>query len=151
MKSQLHSYLIMLGHLCTDINQGGLPAMLPFLIVAYDLSYASAAALVFASNIVSSVIQPLFGYLGDKLDRPWFMSLGIFLAGLGIALLGLVQDYWLLFACAMLSGIGVALFHPEGGKLANLIAGEKKGTSISNFSVGGNLGFSIGPILAAVA
>jgi FSR family fosmidomycin resistance protein-like MFS transporter len=141
----------MLGHICTDINQGALPAMLPFLIVTYDLSYASAAAIVLASSIVSSVIQPLFGALGDKLDRPWFMSLGILLAGGGLALLGFVQEYWLMLLCAGVSGIGVALFHPEGGKLANYVAGEKKGAGISNFSVGGNLGFATGPVLATFA
>jgi len=151
MKSKRHSYLLMFGHICTDINQGALPAMLPFLIATYGLSYASAAALVLASSIVSSVIQPLFGHLGDRLDRPWFMSLGIVLAGFGIALIGYVHEYWLMFACAMLSGIGVALFHPEGGKLANCVAGASKGAGISNFAVGGNLGFATGPVIAAAA
>jgi FSR family fosmidomycin resistance protein-like MFS transporter len=151
MKSHLHSYLLTLGHICTDINQGALPALLPFLVLQYDLSYASAATLVLASSIVSSVIQPLFGWLGDKIDRPWFMSLGILLAGSGIALIGFVENYWLMFASASLCGIGVALFHPEGGKLANVVAGSDKGAGIANFSVGGNIGFALGPVIAIFA
>jgi FSR family fosmidomycin resistance protein-like MFS transporter len=151
MKSHLHSYLLTLGHICTDINQGALPALLPFLVFYYDLSYASAATLVLASSIVSSVIQPLFGWLGDRIDRPWFMSVGILLAGTGVTIIGFVENYWFMFAAASLCGIGVALFHPEGGKLANVVAGSEKGKGIANFSVGGNIGFAIGPVIATFA
>jgi FSR family fosmidomycin resistance protein-like MFS transporter len=125
--------------------------MLPFLILAYDLSYASAAALVFASSVVSSVIQPLFGHLGDKVDRPWFMGVGIIMAGAGISVMGFLDSYWLIFAAAALTGVGVALFHPEGGKLANVVAGNKKGAGLSNFAVGGNIGFAVGPLIATFA
>jgi FSR family fosmidomycin resistance protein-like MFS transporter len=151
MKSSFHSYLLTFGHICTDISQGALPAMLPFLIMHYGFSYASAALLVLASSIISSVIQPLFGWLGDRVDRPWFMSLGILMAGCGIALIGFVEQYWLMFASASLCGVGVALFHPEGGKLANIVAGSEKGKGVANFSVGGNIGFMIGPAFAAFA
>jgi len=149
MNNRYQSSLLTFAHICTDINQGALPAMLPFLIIAYDLNYASAAALVLASNIVSSVIQPVFGYLGDKANRPWYMALGVLLAGGGMALMGLVSSYWALFVCSMISGVGVALFHPEGGKMANVVAGQNKGTGISNFSVGGNIGFAVGPLIIA--
>jgi FSR family fosmidomycin resistance protein-like MFS transporter len=151
MKSHFHSYLLTFGHICTDISQGALPALLPFLILYYGLNYAEAATLVLASSIVSSVIQPLFGWLGDRLDRPWFMSLGILMAGCGIALIGFAEDYWLMLVSASICGIGVALFHPEGGKLANVVAGSEKGAGISNFSVGGNIGFAIGPVIATAA
>ena len=141
----------MIGHLCTDINQGALPALLPFLVLHKDISYASAAGLIFAANCVSSVIQPLFGYLGDKGSRPWLMGLGAFLAGTGLAFVGFLDNYWSIFIAVAVSGTGVALFHPEGGRLANLAAGEKKGSGIALFSVGGNIGFAVGPIIASVS
>ena len=140
-----------MGHVCTDINQGALPAMLPFLILAYDLSLAVAATVMLANSVVSAIIQPLFGYLGDKVDRPWFMSLGILLAACGIAAMGFFDSFAAILACALLTGVGVAIFHPEGAKLANVVAGENKGAGISNFSVGGNIGFATGPIIATFA
>lgn len=146
-----YNYLLMLGHLCTDINQGALPAILPFLIASRGLSYASAAALILSASLVSSVVQPLFGYLGDKFSYPWIMSVGIALAGTGVALIGFCQSYWAICLAAALSGLGVALFHPEGGKISNFASGEKKGAGISVFAVGGNLGFAIGPIIASIA
>ena len=146
---KLANYLTMTGHMCSDINQGALSAIFPFLVVGSGYSYFEATMLVFAANIASAVIQPLFGWLGDKRPSPWFMALGIFLAGLGMAGIGYVQGYWLIVASAMVSGIGVAMFHPEGGRLSNLAAGARKGNGMSIFAVGGNIGFFVGPILCA--
>ena len=148
---KLANYLTMVGHICSDINQGALAATLPFLVQADGYSYASVAMLVFAANIASAVIQPLFGWLGDRRPSPWLMALGIFLAGLGMAGVGVLDNYWLVVASAMLSGIGVAMFHPEGGRLANLAAGEHKGNGMSIFALGGNIGFAVGPIITAAA
>ena len=151
MKYNRYSVLAMLGHICTDINQGALPAILPFLVLYKDISYTSAAGLIFASNSMSSFIQPFFGYLGDRVSWPWLMGLGALLAGSGLALIGFLDNYWAIFAAVAVSGIGVALFHPEGGRIANLAAGEKKGSGIALFSVGGNIGFALGPVIASVA
>lgn len=148
---KLANYLTMVGHMCADMNQGALAATLPFLVAAYGYSYASVAMLVFAANIASAVIQPLFGWIGDKRPSPWFMAAGVFLAGLGMSGIGLLDGYWATVASAMVAGIGVAMFHPEGGRLANLAAGEHKAGGMSIFAVGGNIGFFIGPMLAAVS
>ena len=146
---KLANYLTMTGHACSDINQGALSAILPFLVVGSGYSYFEATMLVLAANLASAVIQPLFGWLGDKHPAPWFMALGVFLAGLGMAAIGYVDGYGWVLASATGSGIGVAMFHPEGGRLSNLAAGERKGNGMSIFAVGGNIGFFIGPILCA--
>lgn len=140
--------LLTAGHIITDINQGALPALLPFLMAAHNFSYAAAASLVFAANISSSVIQPLFGYFADNISSPWIMPLGILLAGSGLAVAGLVPDYWMIFIAVAISGIGIAAYHPEAARLANYAAGEKKATGVSTFTAGGNIGFAIGPIFA---
>lgn len=147
---KLTSHLTMAGHLCSDINQGALSAVLPFLVVARGFSYEAVAMLVFAANLASAVIQPLFGWIGDRKPCPWFMALGIFLAGLGMCGIGFFEDYWAIVSSAVLSGIGVAMFHPEGGRLANLAATGTKAGGMSIFAVGGNIGFFVGPILTAV-
>lgn len=143
------NYLTMLGHCCSDINQGAISAVLPFLVVSGGYSYTEVAMLVFAANIASAIIQPLFGVVGDKRQMPWLMALGVFLAGLGMTGIGFLSDYWAIVVSAMVSGVGIAMFHPEGGRLANLAAGERKGNGMSIFAVGGTIGFFIGPILTA--
>ncbi len=142
-----HVGLLSAGHLVTDINQGAVPALLPFLIAEHRLSYTAAAGIVFAANIASTVVQPLFGHAADRFSKPWLMPVGLFLAGLGLSLTGVVSSYRLIILTAILSGIGIAAYHPEGARLVNFAAGEKKATAMSLFGVGGTLGFAIGPLL----
>lgn len=135
------------GHLITDIYQGALPAMLPFLISEKHFSYATAAFLIFAANASSSIIQPVFGVYADKISLPWALGVGVLLGGIGLGLVGIVQNYYLIILLVALSGIGLALFHPEGARLTNRFAGENKTSAVSIFAAGGNIGFAVGPIL----
>lgn len=141
-------FLVSLGHLSCDVNGGALPALLPFLIAAYGFNYQAAAGLMFAYSCFASIIQPVFGYLSDRFSRPWFIPLGVLLAGGGVAAVGFLNTYWAIFAVFALSGIGSSLFHPEGARFANKVSGASKGTGLSLFSIGGNSGFVLGPMLA---
>lgn len=143
--------LLSLGHLVTDINQGALPALLPFLITEYQLSYAAAGFLIFACNIASTVVQPVFGHLADRRPNPWLLPAGIVSAGVGLAMTGFAPSYAWACATVMISGIGVAAFHPQGARLVNRVAGERKATAMSVFGIGGTLGFAIGPGLVTAA
>lgn len=135
------------GHMLTDISQGAIPALLPFMIVQDHLTYAAASALVLAATISSSIIQPVFGYMSDRVSLPWLMPLGPALAGLGVALAAWAPTYALTFAAIVLSGIGVAAFHPEGSRFANYVSGSRRASGMSLFSVGGNVGFALGPVV----
>jgi FSR family fosmidomycin resistance protein-like MFS transporter len=143
-----HRYLGLLtaGHLVTDVNQGAVAALLPFLIEEHGISYAAAAGLMFAMSMTSSIAQPLFGHFSDRLSKPWLMPAGILLAGLGVTFTGIAPRYWLIFLSIAISGIGVAAFHPEAARLANAVSGERKATGMSVFAVGGNAGFALGPM-----
>jgi len=140
-------YLTTLGHACCDMNQAAIPALLPFLVSQRNISYTAAAGLMFASQFLSSLIQPVLGMIADRRQMHWLMGAGILIAGLGIASVGFLDNYWGIFAAVALAGMGAALFHPEGGRMANYVSGEKKGRGMSNFSVGGSLGFIVGPII----
>ena len=146
-KISKYSFIVMLGHFGVDMCQGALPALLPFLIIEHDLSYTAAATLLLAGNLISAISQPLFGYLGDKVERPWFMCLGMALSAIGLTLVGFFDKYILLCVATFIMGIGTSLFHPEGSKLASIVAGNRKSVGMSIFAVGGNLGFVVGPIL----
>ena len=135
------------GHLCVDLCQGAVPALLPFLAAERGYSYAALGALVLFSTIGSSIIQPLFGLLSDRIATPWLMPGGLALAGTGIALAGPAPTYGLTAAAVVVSGLGVAMFHPEGAKFAGLASLGRRGRGMSLFSVGGNAGFALGPLL----
>ncbi len=143
-------YLFSLGHFAVDWCQGAVPALLPYFIMQYDLSYREAATLIFANMMVASVIQPVFGYYSDKVSKPWFVPLGPLLAGASVVWIGFSTSYASLFAAAMMCGLGSSLFHPEGALMVNRIAGSEKGRALGSFSVGGNAGFAIGPAAAGL-
>lgn len=143
-------YLFSLGHFAVDWCQGAVPALLPYFILQYDLSYREAATLIFANMMVASVIQPVFGYYSDKVSKPWFVPLGPLLAGASVVWIGFSTSYASLFAAAMVCGLGSSLFHPEGALMVNRIAGGEKGRALGAFSVGGNAGFAVGPAAAGL-
>lgn len=141
-------YLFTMGHFAVDWSQGAIPALLPYFIATYNLSYQEAATLIFANMLLSSVSQPIFGYYSDKISKPWFIPLGPLLCGLCITLLGFTDNYWFIFLCSMFCGFGSSIYHPEAARAVNKISGKLKGQALGSFSVGGNAGFAVGPIVA---
>jgi FSR family fosmidomycin resistance protein-like MFS transporter len=137
--------LLALGHFVIDANQGSLPAILPFLKAAHGLSYAQAGAIVLVGNLTSSIIQPAFGYLADRSARRWLLPLSLCFAGTGLGFLGLAPSYPALMALILVMGMGIASYHPEGYRTATSVAGERKATALSWFSLGGNAGIAVGP------
>jgi len=140
--------LLSLGHLVTDVYQGALPVLLPFLKEKLSLSYTVTGSIMIVSNLTSSILQPLFGYLSDKKEKGMLLPLGVFAAGLGFSLLALPQSYLPILLLVTISGLGVAAYHPEGYKTAHFFTGDRPATGMSIFSVGGNIGFALGPIAA---
>ncbi|MDF2701488.1 MAG: major facilitator superfamily 1 [Rubrobacteraceae bacterium] len=135
------------GHLFTDLNQGAVAALLPFLVAERGISLAAAGALVLAATVSSSVVQPLFGVFSDNRPLAALMPLGVLFAGTGMALAGVAPTYPLILLSVVVSGIGVAAFHPEAARFANYVSGSRRARGMSFFSVGGNAGFALGPAL----
>jgi FSR family fosmidomycin resistance protein-like MFS transporter len=138
--------LLSSGHLATDFANGALPALLPFLKERFSLSYTAIGAIVLASQASSSLIQPLFGLWSDRRGAMWLLPAGVALAGIGIALASDAPSYWLVLLLVLVSGVGVAAFHPEGSKFAGFVSGRKRASGMAWFSIGGNLGYALGPI-----
>jgi FSR family fosmidomycin resistance protein-like MFS transporter len=149
MKMNWKALTILSGaHLIIDMNQGALPALLPYFKEALNLSYTTAGIILLFSNVTSSVIQPAFGYLSDKRPIGWLLPIAPLVACCGMGVTGFVSSYPILLLCVIFYGMGVAGFHPEGFKTASFFTGEKKATGMSLFAVGGNLGIALGPIFA---
>jgi FSR family fosmidomycin resistance protein-like MFS transporter len=140
--------LLALGHAADDVSQSFLPALLPLLVAQRHYTFAAATTLVLAQSLSSSFVQPAVGVLADRRPMPWLIGVGILLAGLGVAAIGWIESYALMFVAVLISGVGAAIFHPEGARFANLVAGEKKASGMRWFQLGGTAGFMIGPSIA---
>lgn len=144
-------WLLAIGHLSCDINSHALPALLPYLAAAHDFDYRTCGLLAFSYSAISSLIQPAFGLLADKVTKGWFVPLGILMAGMGFGLTGFLSHELALFAVLLIAGMGAAIFHPEGARYANIVSGDRKGLGLSIFALGGNGGMVMGPLLIMLA
>ncbi len=112
--------------MCADMCQGAVPALLPFLAAQRGCSYTALGSLVLAATIGSSLIQPIFGLVSDRVRQPWLVPFGVLVAGAGLALAGPAPSYGWTVAAIAVSGLGVAAFHPEGARFAGVAAGERR-------------------------
>ncbi|MFF4422654.1 MFS transporter [Streptomyces sp. NPDC001549] len=142
--------LLAVGHACVDIYQGAVAALIPFFVAERDYTYAVASGIVLAASLLSSVAQPVFGALTDRWAMPWLLPVSTLLGGVGIALSGLSGSYGLTLVFVAVSGIGVAAYHPESARVARL-ASRGSHSAMAWFSLGGNIGFALAPLLVSAA
>lgn len=134
------------GHACVDVYQGAVSALVPFFVADRDYSYAAASGVVLAASLLSSLVQPVFGALTDRRSMPWLLPASTALAGLGIALSGVSDSYVLTLLFVALAGVGIAAYHPESARVARIASGGSH-TAMGWFSLGGNVGFALAPLL----
>ena len=139
-----------IGHACSDLCSSALWALLPFLVVERHYSYAAVGVFALVSSVASGVVQPLAGAWGDRGQARWLPPAGLVLAGLGIAVVGFTVDYPMTLVAAVVCSLGVGAYHPEGARWARYAAGSRVTANMSVFSVGGGVGYALGPLVVAV-
>jgi FSR family fosmidomycin resistance protein-like MFS transporter len=150
-ESTAFSILLALGfsHFLNDMMQSLLPALYPMLKGAYGLSFAQIGMITLTSQLISSVLQPAVGMFADHRPQPYSLALGMGATLVGLVLLASAESYPMLVFAAALVGVGSAVFHPEASRVARMASGGRHGLAQSLFQVGGNVGSSLGPVLAA--
>lgn len=143
-------FAITAAHSSVDMHTGSLAVLLPLLLSNLHLSYATAAAIITANNIVIAVAQPIFGALGDRKPNRAMIWFGCLLTGLAMASVLWQPSYPMVLMAVIVSGIGSAMFHPEALARARAVMSQKPTTGVSVFFSGGNIGFALGPILATL-
>src|SRR5580693_9037087 len=138
--------LLAATHTVDDLYQGAVPALLPFLAIERHYTYVGLTGITLAATFLSSAVQPAFGVITDKRRMGWLIAAGLLVAGIGVGLSGLGDSYAITWLAIALSGVGVAAYHPEATRTARGVAGNST-QAMSWFSVGGNLGIALGPVL----
>lgn len=141
--------LIGLAHLTNDLSGNFLTSLTPYLVLRGAISATGAGFVVFVYLIGSSVLQPFFGVLADRQGRKWFAVLGPLWLCVAAAFTGWVTGSWELLTLAGIGGLGTAAFHPQAAAMVDSLSPRHKGRSMAIFSMGGNIGFAIGPLAAA--
>src|SRR5712672_3133105 len=137
------------SHFLNDMMQSLVPALYPMLKGAYGLSFAQIGLITLVSQVTSSLLQPAVGLFADRRPQPYSLAVGMGATLVGLVLLAGADSYPMLVFAAALVGVGSAVFHPEASRVARMASGGRHGLAQSLFQVGGNVGSSLGPVLAA--
>lgn len=142
-------FAISAGHFINDSVQAIVPAMFPILQQSLSLTYIQIGWIAFVLNMTSSVMQPLFGLFADKRPMPFLLPFCMILSTIGIIGFALSAHFLLILFSVLFIGLGSAVFHPEGSRVAYTAAGNRRGLAQSIYQVGGNTGQSMAPIFTA--
>jgi MFS transporter, FSR family, fosmidomycin resistance protein len=140
---------ISVSHLLNDSIQAIVPAIYPMLKAAFALNFAQVGLMTLTHQVTASLLQPLVGFYTDRRPATYSLVVGMFSTLCGLLLLSSATTFHVVLVAAALMGIGSAVFHPESSRIARMASGGRHGLAQSLFQVGGNLGSSFGPLLAA--
>ncbi len=138
--------VVSLGHFVADMYSNFLVPLLPLIVIKFDLSLATAGALVSILSIFGSMAQPIFGLISDRIGGKALGVAGIAMAATFTSFIGIVPNYFWLVAILVLGGLGVTAYHPQGAAIAGKASGGR-GFFLSFFVASGNIGYACGPIV----
>ncbi|OZI29919.1 MFS transporter [Bordetella genomosp. 10] len=141
---------ISVAHLMNDMIQSILLAIYPMLKASFQLSFSQIGLITLTYQIAASLLQPCIGFYTDRRPLPYSLPVGMGFTLVGLLLLSVAPSYPFLLVAAVLVGTGSSIFHPESSRVARMASGGQHGLAQSLFQVGGNVGSSLGPLLAAL-
>lgn len=147
-----YKILIIMGicHLLNDSIQAVVPAMFPILEKSMGLTFTQLGLIAFSLNMVASVMQPVVGIMTDKKPMPYALPVGLTSTLLGVLGLSFAPSFGWIVLSVLFIGLGSAVFHPEGSRVAYMAAGKRRGLAQSIYQVGGNSGQALAPLITAL-
>jgi MFS family permease len=143
-------FIIALCHLLNDAIQAVVPAMFPILEKSMGLSFTQLGIIAFSLNMVSSIMQPMVGFFTDKKPFPFALPIGLSFTFIGVLGIGFAPGFGWIVLAVIFIGLGSAVFHPEGSRVAHMAAGSQRGLAQSIYQVGGNSGQALAPLITAL-
>ena len=138
------------GHFVNDTYSAFLAPILPLIINRLSLSLTLAGSLQ-AVLQMPALLNPFIGYLADKISLRYFVILAPGITATLMSLIGAAPSYFALIVIMFTAGISIACFHAPAPAMIARISGQQVGKGMSLFMAGGELGRTVGPLLATWA
>jgi FSR family fosmidomycin resistance protein-like MFS transporter len=142
--------LLILAHAAVDVGAGALPALAQYLRTELDLTYTVTGLLVTSASLCGAAVQVLAGFVADRRRSLWMVPAGVALTAAGLALAGFAASPWAAAGALGVLALGPALFHPEAVRTAYQAAGSQRATVMGYFTLGGSVGWALGPTVVAL-
>ncbi len=134
-------------HFFVDVLNSSRNLLMALLAINLGLTNAQLGINLLIYNIGSSLSQPLFGWLADRIGVRVLVLGGIGWMILFFVLAATLSE-WPALIAVTIAGIGSGAFHPTGTKVASETSKEFTGRATAVFFMSGQLGLFVGPVLA---
>lgn len=142
-------FALSFSHLLNDTIQSLIPAIYPIIKENYQLNFSQIGLITLTFQMAASLFQPFVGLYTDKKPQPFSLAIGMGFTLVGLVTLSQSSNFYAILLAVALIGTGSSVFHPEASRMAHAASGGKRGLAQSVFQLGGNMGSSLGPLLAA--
>jgi MFS transporter, FSR family, fosmidomycin resistance protein len=141
---------VVAAHFAHDIYTASVAPLLPVLIEKLSLSLTQAGALS-ACLQIPSLLNPFIGYIADRVNLRYFVILAPAITATLLSSMGLTSNYAVLALLFLCAGTSIAAFHATAPAMIGRVSGRQVGLGMSLFMVGGELAYTLGPLLAVWA
>jgi FSR family fosmidomycin resistance protein-like MFS transporter len=140
-------FTIVGGHFIHDTYSAFLAPLLPLIQERLGINYALTGSLAIFAQL-PSLLNPFIGYLADKISLRYFIILAPGITATLFSSLGLAPNYLVLALLLFTAGISIAAFHAPAPAMVARVSGNRVGKGMSIFMAGGELGRTLGPVVA---
>lgn len=137
------------AHMINDGATNYLPGVLPAILIDAHEPLSLAGSLI-AALAIGQALQPLVGWISDRVGGRSILISGFAMTSLGGALLGETHNMAIIIVLLLLIGVGTSLFHPQALAAVRSITHGRRGLRTSFFLVGGELGRGLWPTFASL-
>jgi len=141
-------FTIAAAHFVHDTYSAFISPLLPVLQERLNVGYALVGSLAIFAQL-PSLFNPFIGYLADKANLRWFIILAPGVTATLMSCMGLTSSYLSLALLLLASGVSIACFHSPAPAMIAKVSGKQVGKGMSVFMAAGELGRTIGPVVAA--
>ncbi len=140
-----------MGHFMVDLYASALIPLYPFLTSKLGIKLSTISLIIACGHLFSSMMQPLFGFIADKMRHRTFMVWGLVMGAVFIPLTVITNKTWLVALFLLLGMCGNALFHPQVTSLVNTFNFNNPNLSkyMGAFMGLGTIGYALGPVISS--
>ncbi|KUO67529.1 MAG: hypothetical protein APF77_14470 [Clostridia bacterium BRH_c25] len=148
IKRNLQLIAVSVGHFSNDFYMNLIPPILFAFSSELGLTLAQQSVIAFVITTGGTLLQPVVGYMLDKVGKSSYLIIGILWISIGMSVTGLITNYYLLIAVSGISAIASAIYHPLGSSIAANLSSVSRGKSLSVFMTIGGFAATFTPMVS---
>ena len=140
--------LLTFAHLFNDFYAGFLIPLLSYFQTSLHLTITQVSVLPTVLAVFGSILQPVFGFLGDRFNKKhFFVVSGVLCSAIFLGSICFAPNFIILVLMLMIGASGVAAFHPNGAATVAGLSQNRSTFQMSVFLMVGCIGLAGAPFV----